>query len=130
MEHLSTEADLYAHYAEGKCYCCWLLGHLLSFHAHQKDSTEKYCICLQFRALSDQLYRSSRYYAELRRAAVEHLREHADMYGPYVEGDFEDYCRSMAKDGSWGDHVTLQVGASALMLTAKLYHASPSENFE
>ena len=73
---------------------------------------------MQFRALSDQLYRSPRFYAELRRAAVEHLREHADTYSPYVEGDFEDYCRSMANDGSWGDHVTLQVRGSALMLSA------------
>ena len=80
--------------------------------------------CLQFRALSDQLYRNPRYYAELRRAAVEYLREHADMYSPYVEGDFEDYCRSMAEDGSWGDHVTLQVRGSELMLSAKVCHAS------
>lgn len=84
---------------------------------------------MQFRALSDQLYRSPRYYAELRRAAVEHLQEHADMYGPYVEGDFEEYCRSMAKDGSWGDHVTLQVRGCVLMLSARHLPCSSSESF-
>ena len=84
---------------------------------------------MQFRALSDQLYRSPRYYAELRRAAVEHLQEHADMYGPYVEGDFEEYCRSMAKDGSWGDHVTLQVRGCVLMLSARHLPCSSPESF-
>ena len=71
-----------------------------------------YC-CVQFRALSDQLYRSPGYYGELRHAAVEHLRKHLDMYAPYVEGSFEDYCRDMSRDGTWGDHITLQVSAHA-----------------
>lgn len=64
---------------------------------------------MQFRALSDQLYRSPGYYSELRHAAVEHLRKHPDMYAPYVEGSFEGYCRDMSRDGTWGDHITLQV---------------------
>ena len=67
-------------------------------------------LAVQFRALSDQLYRSPRYYAELRHAAVAHLREHPDMYEPYMEGDFEEYCKKMARDGTWGDHITLQAG--------------------
>lgn len=51
------------------------------------------------------------------------------MYGPYVEGDFEEYCRSMAKDGSWGDHVTLQVRGCVLMLSARHLPCSSSESF-
>ena len=68
---------------------------------------------MQFRALSDQLYRSPSYYSELRCAAVEQLQKHPDMYAPYVEGDFEAYCRDMARDGTWGDHITLQVSCRA-----------------
>jgi len=56
------------------------------------------------------LYRSPRYYSELRHVAVEHLRKHPDTYAPYMEGSFQDYCRNMAWDGTWGDHITLQVG--------------------
>ena len=73
---------------------------------------------MQFRALSDQLYRSPGYYSELRHAAVEHLRKHPDMYAPYVEGSFETYCRSMSRDGTWGDHITLQVGDCLLIQEA------------
>ncbi|CAL8470675.1 g10217 [Coccomyxa elongata] len=62
----------------------------------------------QFRALSDQLYRSPGYYDQLRRAAVEQLRSHPEQYAPYVAGDWEDYLRLMAKSGTWGDHLTLQ----------------------
>ncbi len=65
--------------------------------------------CVQFRALSDQLYRSPGYYDQLRRAAVEQLRSHPEQYAPYVAGDWEDYLRLMAKSGTWGDHLTLQV---------------------
>ncbi len=75
---------------------------------------------MQFRALSDQLYRSPGYYSELRHAAVEHLRKHPDMYAPYVEGRFEDYCRNMSRDGTWGDHITLQVGICKKLLQRPL----------
>ena len=68
------------------------------------------CFHLQFGALSDQLYRSPRFHRELRQAAVEHLQQNPDMYAPYMEGSFEEYCKSMARDGMWGEHITLQVG--------------------
>ena len=64
---------------------------------------------MQFRALSDQLYRAPGYYDQLRRVAVDELRSHADRYSPYVAGDWGDYLRQMAKSGTWGDHLTLQV---------------------
>ena len=64
---------------------------------------------MQFRALSDQLYRAPGYYDQLRRVAVDELRSHADRYSPYVAGDWGDYLHQMAKSGTWGDHLTLQV---------------------
>ena len=68
-----------------------------------------YVEIVQFRALSDQLYRSPGYYEQLRRVAVDQLGAHADRYSPYVAGDWGDYLRQMAKSGTWGDHLTLQV---------------------
>jgi hypothetical protein len=80
----------------------------------QPALAQSYSGCsLQFRALSDQLYRSPVYHGALRDVAVQHLRTNADMYAPYVEGDFEAYLRSMSKPGTWGDHLTLQVFATA-----------------
>lgn len=77
---------------------------------------------LQFRALSEQLYRTEELHAEVRGRAVEQLKRHPELYAPYVEvgdgagpsgrplpKDFEAYRLKMAKDGEWGDHVTLQV---------------------
>ncbi|KAK9830552.1 hypothetical protein WJX72_012417 [[Myrmecia] bisecta] len=67
----------------------------------------------QFRALSDQLYRTPHYHAEVRRVAVNQLRAHEDLYSDYVPGDYWQYCADMARNGTWGDHVTLQAVADA-----------------
>jgi hypothetical protein len=64
---------------------------------------------LQFRSLSDQLYRSPMYWREVRLAVLEQLQAHPDWYKGYVPGDYGQYCASMALPGTWGDHVTLQV---------------------
>ncbi|GIL49543.1 hypothetical protein Vafri_5896 [Volvox africanus] len=63
----------------------------------------------QFRALSDQLYGTPEYHASVRQAVVNTLRDRASSYSCYVPGEYGPYCTSMAKSGTWGDHVTLQV---------------------
>ena len=68
------------------------------------------CSHAQFRALSDQLYCTPAHHGEVRTAAVAQLRACPDAYAPYVEGEWGDYVRDMARLGTWGDHVTLQVG--------------------
>ena len=42
---------------------------------------------------------------------VSQLRSKRELYDPYVPEDYEDYVAKMAKDGEWGDHVTLQAAA-------------------
>lgn len=47
----------------------------------------------------------------MRQLVVRRLRAHAAKYAPYVPEEYEQYCSSMARDGTWGDHVTLQAAA-------------------
>eukprot|EP00928_Gymnodinium_smaydae_P033299 TRINITY_DN23890_c0_g1_i1.p1 TRINITY_DN23890_c0_g1~~TRINITY_DN23890_c0_g1_i1.p1 ORF type:complete len:206 (-),score=44.01 TRINITY_DN23890_c0_g1_i1:113-673(-) len=68
----------------------------------------------QFRALADQLYGSQEHHASLRKIVVEQLRRGRENYAGFVPGRFEDYVAEMARDGTWGDHVTLQAAADAL----------------
>uniref|UniRef100_A0A2P2M1S2 ubiquitinyl hydrolase 1 n=1 Tax=Rhizophora mucronata TaxID=61149 RepID=A0A2P2M1S2_RHIMU len=65
----------------------------------------------QFRALSDQLYRSPDYHKHVREQVVDQLKSHPQMYESYVPMAFSDYLKKMSKSGEWGDHVTLQAAA-------------------
>ena len=65
----------------------------------------------QFRALSDQLFGTPDRYVEVRRMAIGQLKQSPDDYSPYVPEAFDAYVSTMAKDGEWGDHVTLQAAA-------------------
>jgi len=40
---------------------------------------------------------------------VKHLRAEAEQYSRFVPGDYDAYCEKMEKNGTWGDHLTLQV---------------------
>ncbi|XP_050251012.1 uncharacterized protein LOC126697920 isoform X3 [Quercus robur] len=62
----------------------------------------------QFRALSDQLYRSPDHHASEREQITQQLKYHPEMYGGYVLTAYNDYLKKMSKSGEWGDHVTLQ----------------------
>mmetsp|Transcript_31191 Transcript_31191/g.74135 ORF Transcript_31191/g.74135 Transcript_31191/m.74135 type:complete len:298 (-) Transcript_31191:328-1221(-) len=70
----------------------------------------------QFRSLSDQLYRSADYHAGVRKEIVRELRANPRLYKGYVSADYRKYCSGMAKDGTWGDHVTLQAAANTFGL--------------
>ncbi|URE38668.1 OTU-like cysteine protease [Musa troglodytarum] len=67
----------------------------------------------QFRALSDQLYRSPEYHTFVRQQVVDQLRSHPEIYDGYVPMSYDDYLKNMSKNGEWGDHVTLQAAADS-----------------
>ncbi|XP_040867258.1 OVARIAN TUMOR DOMAIN-containing deubiquitinating enzyme 12 isoform X2 [Glycine max] len=65
----------------------------------------------QFRALSDQLYRSPEHHKHVRKEIVKQLKDHRSLYECYVPMKYKKYHKKMAKTGEWGDHVTLQAAA-------------------
>ncbi|KAL7106538.1 hypothetical protein ACP275_06G000600 [Erythranthe tilingii] len=65
----------------------------------------------QFRALSDQIYRSPEYHRHVRKEVVKQLKDNRVIYEAYVPMKFKHYYKKMAKSGEWGDHVTLQAAA-------------------
>ncbi len=70
----------------------------------------------QFRSLSDQLYRSPQHHVQVRRTIVKELRAHPQHYKPYVTEYYREYCNAQAKDGTWGDNITLQAAANVFGL--------------
>ncbi|XP_071720645.1 OVARIAN TUMOR DOMAIN-containing deubiquitinating enzyme 12-like isoform X2 [Rutidosis leptorrhynchoides] len=67
----------------------------------------------QFRALSDQFYRSPEHHKFVRRKVVNQLKSHPEMYEGYVPMAYSEYLKRISKGGEWGDHVTLQAAADA-----------------
>ncbi|KAH7277194.1 hypothetical protein KP509_39G038500 [Ceratopteris richardii] len=65
----------------------------------------------QFRAFSDQLYRSPAHHKAVRDNVVMQLCSHPEYYEGYVPMKYSDYVKKMSKSGEWGDHVTLQAAA-------------------
>lgn len=62
-----------------------------------------------YRSLSDQLYGTPEHFDYVREQVVNRLAFERAHYQPYVPGDYTDYVTTMGKEGTWGDHVTLQV---------------------
>ncbi|KAI3450598.1 hypothetical protein Pfo_007263 [Paulownia fortunei] len=67
----------------------------------------------QFRALSDQFYRTPEHHKFVRQQIVNQLRSCPEIYEGYVPMAYEDYLAKMSKSGEWGDHVTLQAAADS-----------------
>lgn len=65
----------------------------------------------QFRAISDQLYRSPEYHKHVRKEVVKQLKECRSLYEGYVPMKYNKYYKKISKTGEWGDHVTLQAAA-------------------
>lgn len=65
----------------------------------------------QFRALAHQLRGSEADHRIVRELVVDQLRVFGELYREYVPDDYNEYCAVMAKDGEWGDHVTLKAVA-------------------
>ncbi|GMH09814.1 hypothetical protein Nepgr_011655 [Nepenthes gracilis] len=67
----------------------------------------------QFRALSDQFYRTPEHHKFVRRQIVNQLRSHSEYYEGYVPMEYGEYLKKMSKSGEWGDHVSLQAAADS-----------------
>ncbi|PKI52532.1 hypothetical protein CRG98_027104 [Punica granatum] len=65
----------------------------------------------QFRALSDQMFKSPEYHKHVRKEVVKQLKDCRNLYEGYVPMKYKKYYRKMSKSGEWGDHVTLQAAA-------------------
>lgn len=65
----------------------------------------------QFRALSDQFYRSPEHHKFVRQQVITQLVSQRDIYEGYVLMEYSDYIEKVSQDGEWGDHVTLQAAA-------------------
>ncbi|CAI9097988.1 OLC1v1034525C1 [Oldenlandia corymbosa var. corymbosa] len=67
----------------------------------------------QFRALSDQIYRTQEHHEFVRQQVVGQLEANPEMYEGYVPMEYSEYLSRMSKSGEWGDHVTLQAAADS-----------------
>ncbi|KAM7258401.1 hypothetical protein ACFE04_014142 [Oxalis oulophora] len=67
----------------------------------------------QFRALSDQFYRTPEHHEFVRQQVVSQLESCPETYEGYVPMAYNDYLEKMSKNGEWGDHVTLQAAADS-----------------
>ncbi|CAE8640257.1 unnamed protein product [Polarella glacialis] len=69
----------------------------------------------QFRALSAQLFDfSEAQHEKVRELVVGQLRAKPTWYEGYVQGCYDEYVERLAKNGEWGDHVTLQAASDVL----------------
>ena len=71
---------------------------------------------LQFRALSDQLFRTPHMHMEVRQMAVRQLQARPELYQGFADDEFMHYCAQMSQPGAWGDHISLQAAADAFGL--------------
>ncbi|CAN4121524.1 unnamed protein product [Withania somnifera] len=71
----------------------------------------------QFRALSDQFYRSPEHHKFVRQQVVSQLKDHPEIYEGYVPMAYDEYLMRMSKSGEWGDHVTLQAAADKVLIS-------------
>ncbi|KAF5744730.1 OTU domain-containing protein [Tripterygium wilfordii] len=67
----------------------------------------------QFRALSDQFYRTAEHHEFVRQQVVNQLKSYPEIYEGYVPMAYGDYLEKMSKNGEWGDHVTLRAAADS-----------------
>ncbi|KAI8563642.1 hypothetical protein RHMOL_Rhmol03G0125500 [Rhododendron molle] len=65
----------------------------------------------QFRALSDQIYRTTEHHKLVREQVVGQLKSLPELYEGYVPMAYDHYLQNISKTGEWGDHVTLQAAA-------------------
>ena len=63
--------------------------------------------CL-FRAVAHQIWLDEDRHMELRKRCVAHMREHAERYASFFDGDFTNYLYGMNKSGTWGDDIEIR----------------------
>lgn len=67
----------------------------------------------QFRALSDQFYRTPEHHEFVRQQVINQLKSQPEIYEGYVPMGYGDYLEKLSRSGEWGDHVTLQAAADS-----------------
>ncbi|XP_043723649.1 OVARIAN TUMOR DOMAIN-containing deubiquitinating enzyme 12-like [Telopea speciosissima] len=70
----------------------------------------------QFRALSDQMYKSPEHHKYVRKEVIKQLKDNRSLYEGYVPMKYKHYYKKMAKSGVWGDHLTLQAAADKFVV--------------
>ncbi|KAF7147661.1 hypothetical protein RHSIM_Rhsim03G0117600 [Rhododendron simsii] len=70
----------------------------------------------QFRALSDQIYRTTEHHKFVREQVVGQLKSLPELYEGYVPMTYDHYLQNISKTGEWGDHVTLQAAADTAQM--------------
>jgi len=68
----------------------------------------------QFRALSQQLYGDESQHDAIRANIVQWLKSKPEQYADFVHEPFDDYIDRLARNGEWGDNVTLQAASDML----------------
>lgn len=63
--------------------------------------------CL-FRSVSDQLYGTEDYYAQIRKFCMDYISYEKNFFQDYISEDIDDYIEMKRKDGEWGDDVEIQ----------------------
>ena len=68
----------------------------------------------QFKAVSMAMHGEATAHVGLRAMCVAELRKSVGDWTAFVQGSYQSYCTAMAKQGTWGDHLTLQAMACML----------------
>lgn len=68
----------------------------------------------QFRAVSVQLYGEEEHHVALRARVVQQLLACPERYAGFMPEPYDEYVKRIARDGEWGDNVTLQAMSNML----------------
>jgi len=91
----------------------------------------------QMHSLSDQLTGTFNYAKFIRREIVSWIRAHGDLKlanGALLkefihDKTFEQYCNDMARDGTWGDHLTLIAATELFNIKVIIISSVPGDSF-
>lgn len=107
---LADSAALYESVEMNKSAARKRLQEVISQHGARVTPVEEDGNC-QFRALSMTLYGTQQHHREIRAKVVERMRARRHLYAHFVHEPYSDYLERIAKDGEWGDSVTLQAAS-------------------
>lgn len=106
--------------------CYGLEGRLDSFGMCMKEMKgDGNC---QFRSLAFNLFGDQDHHAMTRKAAVAHMRKHANFFGSLFEdvAEFNAYLSDMARARTWGDELTLRACIEAYNCEAHIITSEPA----
>lgn len=91
----------------------------------------------QFHSLSDQIFDNIQQTHWIRNRIVLWLREHGNWILPengarlqdFVADDWDTYCNSMSKNGTWGDHLTLIAATYVFGVRIVLFSSIDDNNY-